>query len=276
MIKNVIFAGGGLKGWAYIGTIKALNELIKLSDIETVSGTSIGSVFGLFYVLGIKWEVLLDYIMNLDFKNMIDVDIDNILINQSILKGNKYKNVIQEIMSTKIDPNLTFMDLYKYSKILYSVTALNISSCKLEYFNYLTKPDIKVIDAILASSALPFLFPAYKIGTDYYYDGGICNNCPTNLVDELESIAFDIGFLSNPIRDDSNIKIFSLINSLSVITNNNFQKNENIIFKILDIKFNNETLNINQTKDDIFNIFMNGYINSKNTIFNNFIALPSN
>ena len=26
MIKNLIFSGGGLKGWAYIGTLKALHE----------------------------------------------------------------------------------------------------------------------------------------------------------------------------------------------------------------------------------------------------------
>jgi NTE family protein len=272
MIKNIIFSGGGLKGWAYIGTMRALEEYVKLNDIKTVSGTSIGSVFGLFYVIGIKWEFLLDFFMNLDFKSMIDIDIDNILINQSVMKGNKYKKAIQEIMSTKIDPNLTFMDLHKYSKILYSVTSLNISNCKVEYFNYLTTPDVKVIDAILASSSLPFLFPAYKIKDKYYYDGGICNNCPTNLVDELESIAFDIGFFNDDVQSD--VKILSLLNSLSFITNNQFSKNDKIIFKILDQKYNNEAININQTKDDIFNIFMNGYINSKNTIFNNFIALP--
>lgn len=272
MIKNIIFSGGGLKGWAYIGTLRALEEYVKLNDIKTVSGTSIGSVFGLFYVIGIKWEFLLDLFMNLDFKSMIDIDIDNILVNQSVMKGNKYKKIIQEIMSTKIDPNLTFMDLHKYSKILYSVTSLNISNCKVEYFNYLTTPDVKVIDAILASSSLPFLFPAYKIKDKYYYDGGICNNCPTNLVDELESIAFDIGFFNEELQ--SNIHILNLLNSLTFINNNQFSKNDKIIFKILDQKYNNEVININQTKDDIFNIFMNGYINSKNTIFNNFIALP--
>jgi NTE family protein len=272
MIKNIIFSGGGFKGWAYIGTMRALEEYVKLSDIKTVSGTSIGSVFGLFYIIGIKWDFLLDFIINFDIKSVIDIDIDNILINQSVLRGNRYKQIIKEIISTKIDPDITFIDLYKYSKILYSVTSLNISDCKVEYFNYLTTPDVKVIDAIIASSSLPFLFPAYKIKDKYYYDGGICNNCPTNLVDELESIAFDLGFYNNELQ--SNIHIINLINSLTFINNNIISKNNEIIFKILDEKFENDLLNINQSKDDIFNIFMNGYINSKNTIFNNFIALP--
>ena len=58
---------------------------------------------------------------------------------------------------------------------------------------------------------------------------------------------------------------------------NNFYynyKSENI-YKILDERFKNERVNLNQTKDDIFNIYMNGYTNSKNIIFKNHIALPS-
>ena len=46
-----------------------------------------------------------------------------------------------------------------------------------------------------------------------------------------------------------------------------------IIYQILDSRFKNETININQTKDDIFNIYMNGYINSKEILFTNHIAL---
>jgi NTE family protein len=68
MIKNIVFSGGGLKGWAYIGTIKALNEVVKLKDIEQIIGVSIGSVFGLFYLLGISYDFLLDFAMTLNFK----------------------------------------------------------------------------------------------------------------------------------------------------------------------------------------------------------------
>jgi NTE family protein len=273
MIKNIIFSGGGFKGWAYIGTIRALNEYVNLNDIKTFTGTSIGSAFGLFYIIGIKWDFLLDLFMNIDFKDILDIDIDNILINQSIIKGHAYKNIIKQVMSTKIDPEITFIELYKYSKILFSVTSLNITNCKAENFNYLTTPDIKVIDAILASSSLPFLYPAYKIKDNYYYDGAMCNNCPTNLVDELESVAFDISLTSNELKN--NIQIINLMDSLTNFSNKQFPKNEKIIFKILDSKFEKEFMNINQTKDDIFNIYMNGYKNSKNIIFDNFIALPA-
>jgi len=271
MIKNIVFSGGGLKGWAYIGTIKALNEVVKLKDIEQIIGVSIGSVFGLFYLLDISSDLLLDFVMNLNFKELIDIDIDHILVNQSLINGNTYRNKIKEIISTKIDPDITFLELYRYSKILYTTNALNINESKIEYFNYTNTPDIKVIDAIIASSSLPFLFPAYKIKNNYYYDGGLCNNCPVNIVDELGTIAFDIATME---QSNSKIKLLDLIMSLINISNKAYSDTQsNIIFQILDSRFKNEIMNINQTRDDIFNIYMTGYINSKNIIFNNFIAL---
>ena len=275
MIKNLIFSGGGFRGWAYIGTIKALNELINIKDIEVVIGTSIGSIFGLFYILGIKWEVLLEFIINLNFKDVIDIDIDNILVNQSLMTGIKFSELIKEIISIKVNPEITFIQLYRYSKILYIVNALNINNSKVEYFNYLLTPNVKVIDAVRASSGLPFLFPPYKIGEFYYYDGGLCNNCPTNLVDELNSLAFGLGSITGSCCTNNNdIKLIDLIISLVNISNKGNNINSNIVYQILDHRFKNETVNLHQSKDDIFNIYMNGYINSKNIIYNNFIALP--
>jgi predicted acylesterase/phospholipase RssA len=271
MLKNIVFSGGGLKGWAYIGTIQALNELIKLKDIEQIIGVSIGSVFGLFYLLGISYDFLLDFAMTLNFKELIDIDIDHILVNQSLLNGNTYRIKIKEVISTKIDPEITFLELYRYSKILFTTNALNINESKIEYFNHINTPDIKVIDAIIASSSLPFLFPAYKIKGNNYYDGGLCNNCPVNFVDELGTIAFDIATMG---QINSKIKLLDLIMSLINISNKAYcDTQSDIIFQILDSRFKNEIMNINQTRDDIFNIYMNGYINSKNIIFNNFIAL---
>ena len=181
--------------------------------------------------------------------------------------------MIKEIMSLKIDTEITFIQLYRYTSILFTVPALNISDSKVEYFNYKNTPDIKVIDAIVASSSLPLLFPPYKINGSYYYDGGLCNNCTVNLVDELDSIAFDISHTNKD--NNSNFKLYDLLLSLTMMSNKlHCNSKSDIIYQILDSRFKNETVNINQTRDDIFNIYMNGYINSKNVIYDNFIALP--
>jgi predicted acylesterase/phospholipase RssA len=273
-MKNIIFAGGGFKGWAYIGTIKALDEYINFNQLDQIIGVSVGSFFGLLYLLRFDSDFLLDFIMNLDFKELFDINIDNILINQSLFEGKKFIELIKELLSFKINPDITFNDLRKHTNVLFTVNAINITDSKLEYFNYRLTPDIKVVDAVRASCGLPFLFPAYKINGKFYLDGGICNNCPIDLVDEVDTIAFDVSHETGNSEDA--FKIFDLLECLVNISNNFYYnyKSENI-YKILDERFKNERVNLNQTKDDIFNIYMNGYTNSKNIIFKNHIALPS-
>jgi predicted acylesterase/phospholipase RssA len=89
MVKNIIFSGAGFKCWAYIGTLRALEEY-PFQGIEQVIGVSAGAIFGLFYVLGIRWDFILDFFMDLNFKEVMDIDIDNVLTQQSVLAGIKF------------------------------------------------------------------------------------------------------------------------------------------------------------------------------------------
>jgi NTE family protein len=276
MLKNIIFPGGGLKGWAYIGTIRALTELVDYSVIEQLIGTSIGSFFGLCYVLQIEWSYLLDFIITLDFKEMIDIDIDSILVTQSLLEGKKYYEVIKEIISTKVDPEITFLELRKISKILLTINAYNVTKRKEEYFNYLLTPNVKVIDAVMASCTLPLVFPAYNINNDYYYDSFLINNCAYNIIEPLETMVFEISLYPEFFGTNNNNNLYQLIQSLlaNIQVSKDIKLDNYIITEIIQEKYNNDMANINQSKDDIFNIYMYGYLKSKERIFENFIALP--
>jgi predicted acylesterase/phospholipase RssA len=270
MIKNIIFTGGGFKGWAYIGTLQALDEYIDFKKIEQVIGVSVGSLFGLCYVLGIKWDFLLDYVMNLNITEHADINLDTLLTNQSFLEGIKITEVFREIISSKIQPDVTFRELRYYTNVLFTVNALNVTKHTLEYFNSKLTPDIKVIDAVRASCNLPFLFPPYKIGNCFYYDGGLCNNCPIDLVDEVFTIAFDVSHEYNAPGN----KLTDLLYCMVSMTNEtHYKRNAENIYKILDESFKNEMVNLRQSRDTIFTIYMNGYINSKEHLFTNHIAI---
>jgi len=252
-LKNIIFSGGGFKGWSYIGTIKALNETINLKDLEQIIGVSIGASFSLFYLLQIDYKFLINYFLNMNLKEKIDIDLDSIIINQSIMQGDLYKKVVIDIMGAYKD--ITFIELYHTINVKFTVCATNISTINIEYFNYLLTPDVKVINAIMASSAVPILLPAYKINNNYYYDGGICNNCPCNLVDPKTSIAFDI----TSQHEASEYKILDLIKIMTRMINKLNITNEEIIYNISDEKYSKEFLNLDQSKDTTFNIYMDGY-----------------
>jgi len=273
MFSNIIFAGGALKGWAYIGTIKALHELVKKELIQTVTGVSIGALFGLLYILDIPHELILDKILNVNFIDYIDMDIENLLTNESILKGEKFKTLISELISLRIEPSITFSDLRKYSRINFNITALDIVQKEYTIFNYKNTPHVKVLDSIMASCSVPVLFPPYKIDSVLYYDGGICDNCPVSLFDEENTIGFDL--FSDNISSETNFKILDLVYMLIDFSNKYHKKTERKnVYTVIDKKFNNQVFNLNQTKQEIYNIFMSGYNNSYRVIFDNYIALP--
>ena len=54
MIKNLVFSGGGVKGYSFIGCLKALEELNITQEIKAISSTSIGSLFSILLMLRIK------------------------------------------------------------------------------------------------------------------------------------------------------------------------------------------------------------------------------
>ena len=47
MFTNIVLAGSQLKGIAYIGVIKALEELKLIKNLKNICGVSSGSIFGL-------------------------------------------------------------------------------------------------------------------------------------------------------------------------------------------------------------------------------------
>ena len=70
-----------------------------------------------FYILGIKWDFLLNFFININLHEIYDIDIDNILTQQSLFAGLKFKFIIKELISHYIDPYITFKELRYYSKI---------------------------------------------------------------------------------------------------------------------------------------------------------------
>ncbi len=112
MIKNIVFPGGGLKCWAYIGTIRALYEH-GTPDIEQVVGTSAGSLFGCMFILKIPWEYLLEYFVNINLQEYIDIDINNMLVQESLLAGIKFTEIVTHLIAYKVSPDITFKELYQ-------------------------------------------------------------------------------------------------------------------------------------------------------------------
>jgi len=266
-IKHISFSAGAFKGWAYIGTIRALQETFNFNQLEQVLGASAGAIFGLLYLLQIDYISLLHHFINMNMKDLIDTDLDTMISRESVIEGKKLKEFLIKIIQEKINPDITFKELFDKIGVVFSTCAYSIKGRKLVYFNKNLTPDIKVIDAVMASSALPLLFPPYDINGSYYYDGGICDRYLSKLLDDETSLIFDLSFNFK----ETNYELLNLINGLCENLNDFYDNNIKNKFCVIDIKYKDEVYNVNQSKDIIFNLYMNGYKNT-NKILKKFIT----
>lgn len=162
MNLGLVLSGGGMRGAAHIGAIKALEEH-NLQPTH-IAGTSAGAIVGALYAYGYSWEHILNF-----FKNIQILNIKNYALNKPGF-----------IDTDKFYPNFKSYiknDDFSFLKKQLSLTATNILDGNLVVFN-----KGELIKPILASAAIPGIFAPIKIGDSYYVDGGSLNNFPVELL----------------------------------------------------------------------------------------------
>src|SRR5690606_3530601 len=66
---GLVFSGGGAKGLAHIGTLKALEE--NNIPIDYITGTSMGAIVGAMYAAGYSPEQIEQIALSNDFQNWV-------------------------------------------------------------------------------------------------------------------------------------------------------------------------------------------------------------
>ena len=65
-ITNLVLSGGSIRGYAFIGAIKALTEFNILKNVTTFCGTSIGGVISLILNLNYTYDEVYAILIKLD------------------------------------------------------------------------------------------------------------------------------------------------------------------------------------------------------------------
>jgi predicted patatin/cPLA2 family phospholipase len=171
MFDTIYFNGGCIRGIGYIGFLYYLekNDLIK--DIKTMRGTSMGALILAFYLLGYDSKSMVKKLIEIDLKQIVDMEFSNILSRSSILEGKGMKNILKKFMKCKNCKNITFLQLYKKTNINFTVTGSDVVNYKSVNFNHEFSPNMKLITALRITSAIPFVFPPIRYKDGLYTDG---------------------------------------------------------------------------------------------------------
>lgn len=242
---GLVLSGGGAKGIAHIGVIKALED--NDIPIDCVAGTSAGAIVGSLYACGWTPEQILGLFTSESFKYWSSgtVSKDNIYYEMlpppnpawadfglNIGGDRSGENIFSQILpSNLISPipmNLEFLELY----------APYTAQCR-ENFDRLFVPlrtvcsDVyhkhKVVcsngsvgDAVRASMSFPLVFKPIEMNGVLVYDGGIYDNFPVDVMHEDFHPDFIIGVsVSGPDSKPEPDNIYSQLEDM-IIQNNNY------------------------------------------------------
>ena len=189
---GLVLSGGGARGAAHIGVIKALEE----NNIfpTHIAGTSAGAIVGGLYAAGVSWSEILYF-----FKSI------------SIFQTNRYARKKPGFIDTEKfydDLKVFFQnDSFDSLEIPLYITAANIVDGTLKVFS-----KGQLIKPIIASASFPGVFTPTEINGKFYIDGGILNNFPVEpLKKRCDKI---IGVYVNPLKK---IDIKDLKHSYTVV-----------------------------------------------------------
>ncbi|NBU33741.1 hypothetical protein EB118_12240 [bacterium] len=181
---HILFSGGGVKGIAFIGVLKTLSEQGLLGNVTSVSGVSAGAIVALLFVLGYTPEQMESIAIDCDMITLGDIQIQGILKNYGLDTGNGITAFLESLVeSVGYSKDITFRQLYKKTGKKFTCYAANIRTHALVAFDYITTPNLKVLNAIRMSFGIPLVFTAKRYKGDMYVDGGLIDSFPIHLCD---------------------------------------------------------------------------------------------
>lgn len=209
----LVFSGGGIKGIAYIGVLKALHELDFIRLFDTFSGASVGSLMLLLHIIGYTPDELLKIILGLDTNKLKSIDLFGIFNNYGVDNGDKLMYVIKRLFKMKnINENITMQELYNLTNKTFYMSTVCLNTGTIEYLSYKTHPDLPILKALRMSIAVPWLYTPVHHDNKLYIDGGVIDNYPITIFkDEIHNVLgiYLLECDKEPI-EINNIEIYSI------------------------------------------------------------------
>lgn len=194
---GLALGGGGARGIAHIGVIKALEA--KQVPIEFISGTSIGALIGAYYAFGKSGDEIAQLIPELNFRKILNLTIPR----KGFVSTEKIKKMILRDLG---DVNV------EQAKIPLAIVATDVKTG--EQFVFKKGP---LVTAVCASVCVPGIFIPIEYQGRTLVDGGLTENVPISALEEMGAgltLAVDLNAVRKYPEPDDIISILG--NSMDI------------------------------------------------------------
>jgi len=175
---TLVLSGGGLKGLAHIGVLRALEERDLVPSL--VVGSSIGSLIAAAWAAGVptpKMEARARLVRRRDVFQVARADV---AFRRLLAPALYRREPLQELIDYLVG-NVTFNDLPR--RLL--INTVDLHSGMQVMWGLPGLRSTRVADAVAASCALPGIFPPMEINGRAYVDGAVVENLPVRMAASL-------------------------------------------------------------------------------------------
>ena len=183
VIKHIVICGGGPTGLLSYGAARHLAQQGFWSHdaIETIYGTSIGSLIGAMLCLKHEWSTLDDYLIKRPWEKVIveSLEMFELFSCKGMAKLKLLDDIMQPLLESKdLALGVTLREFYEHSRISLNLFTVELNAFKQVQLSHATHPDLPLMDAIKMSCCMPMLFQPIVRDGCCYIDGGLIVNYP--------------------------------------------------------------------------------------------------
>lgn len=183
-VENIVINGGGTTIFNTYGALKQSNidGIWSHDSVHSYYGTSAGGIMSVIMALQYNWDELDDFIIKRPWQNVWKINVLNTYdyyLNKGVYGIELYYDIFGPLFRGKdLELTITLKEFYEISKKNIYLYAVKISTFEITEFSHVSHPDMKVLDALHATAALPILFKPAEYEGELYTDGGFLLNYP--------------------------------------------------------------------------------------------------
>ncbi len=171
---TLVLSGGGLKGLAHVGVLKALDERGRRPAL--VVGSSMGSMVAGAWAAGMGLDEMEQRALAVRRRDVFRVAHVDMAIRRMNAPALYRREPLDALLETIVGDR-TFNDLH--APLL--VNSVDLLTGQQVTWGLPGRRTVRVADAIFASCALPGVFPPREIQGHFYVDGAVIENLPVRV-----------------------------------------------------------------------------------------------
>jgi NTE family protein len=184
---GLALSGGGIRGVAHIGVIRAMEEEGIAPDI--LAGTSAGSIIGALYASGMDSKDMFEFVQQSNLYKTISFSWPVV--------GFASLDYLKDRLAIAIkDSDFSNLNIPLY------ITRTNINIGKLEVVH----EGDNLFECVAASCAIPMIFEPVKINNNLYIDGGVLKNLPASIIEDKCELLIGVNLMPKLIASDDKLK----------------------------------------------------------------------